>query len=1184
MKKGLGYLILTLACTICAGGAFGQIVSGNLFLQGKYLEVGMQRSGAMGTSVNAPSGYHPHGGTPPCGGSSPLASVYDWGKDGWSAGTPAYMGDYTLPGSPWEEWAVQAAGTMYPFNSSSCTAAGGFSGYAVTPGTLGAWWSTVGSRATANWTGSVGSGTGTLDIHTQHRVDTLGAAVIFTVVLNNNNAVPINDVYYMRSCDPDNDQSWSGGSFTTDNYIVYQNDYYHRVLVTALATGGITATGIPAAPYSLGTKDCRAKALIFTSWPLSCTDLSGIWAGTAGCAGTIYMGLNSNTAVSGDIAIGLIYNLGNIPAHDSVMFSYAYIYSGTLGIDSAFPSPRLVVNGVGYDSDATIYSCSGSLTDTLPIQILYGTDKCWSRSTWTWVPAGDTALVHDTGVVNGIIIPNLMGATRTYTITGTQAMGSCAQKTFILTIIPSTFGPPGVADVYYCQDDFASPLTATGINLLWYSSATGGTGSTSAPTPSTYSPGVYYFWVSQSPCAGSESSRAMITVYVTPRPVITATNSSPICAGNALYLYGHDTFTVGTITYNWSGPGGFSSTSHNPVITSATSVDSGYFMVTLTVNGCTSLPDTTFAIVHDAPPPPAVTNVTYCQYASGVVALIATGTSLRWYISATGGSGSSTAPTPSVAVAGTFTFYVTQTTNGCESSRAPLIVTVNPKPAPPTVTLQTYCQYDLPSPVAASGTALLWYGPGVSGSATAPTPSTVVAGIDSYYVTQTILGCVSDRAFDPVTIIAKPAPPTTTNVEYCQFSNAAMLGAGGANLQWYLSSAGGTALAGAPTPSTTTVGTTTWYVSQIINGCESDRSAISCTIIYLPVFTITQSRKFVCEFDTLTLAYNGPGLTAPGYTWVMPTGASYITGTSSDPVVVVRLDSLYFQNVTLTASDDSGKCFTTDTLHIKVIPEPTATAYIKGNICLGDTIDIALTSRSANADHYLWDFDNGHIITANSNSGGPYSVRWLDSGVHIISVISYSEEGCPGKLTFDTVKVHALPDARIHTPNFNGVLCMEDSIMLAAETDDYSRNYAWAPEHFFHNNHSHKIWGKIELPGYVTLTVTDAFGCSASDSVLLTPDACCTVKFPTGFTPNGDGKNDYFRPVFKGFHRFHSFRVVNRWGQTVFESANNRMEWDGTFGGVPQDMGVYYYYIKYDCEDGKGSKERIEKGEVTLIR
>jgi gliding motility-associated-like protein len=116
--------------------------------------------------------------------------------------------------------------------------------------------------------------------------------------------------------------------------------------------------------------------------------------------------------------------------------------------------------------------------------------------------------------------------------------------------------------------------------------------------------------------------------------------------------------------------------------------------------------------------------------------------------------------------------------------------------------------------------------------------------------------------------------------------------------------------------------------------------------------------------------------------------------------------------------------------------------------------------------------------------------------------------------------------------------------------------------------------------GYVSLKVTNAFGCTNSDSVLISPEACCKVSFPNAFTPNNDGRNDRFRPVFNGYHRFSGFRIFNRWGQTVYESINTDAEWDGTFGGVPQDMGIYFYFIKYDC----GGKTIEEKGDFTLIR
>jgi len=84
----------------------------DVFLQGKYVEVGIHDSGSFGTATAAPSGYHAteYG----------LGFVADVGKDGWNAGTPVKVGDYFLPGAPEEGFTVEwtsAAGGERTFNN-----------------------------------------------------------------------------------------------------------------------------------------------------------------------------------------------------------------------------------------------------------------------------------------------------------------------------------------------------------------------------------------------------------------------------------------------------------------------------------------------------------------------------------------------------------------------------------------------------------------------------------------------------------------------------------------------------------------------------------------------------------------------------------------------------------------------------------------------------------------------------------------------------------------------------------------------------------------------------------------------------------------------------------------------------------------------------------------------------------
>jgi gliding motility-associated-like protein len=91
----------------------------------------------------------------------------------------------------------------------------------------------------------------------------------------------------------------------------------------------------------------------------------------------------------------------------------------------------------------------------------------------------------------------------------------------------------------------------------------------------------------------------------------------------------------------------------------------------------------------------------------------------------------------------------------------------------------------------------------------------------------------------------------------------------------------------------------------------------------------------------------------------------------------------------------------------------------------------------------------------------------------------------------------------------------------------------------------------------------------------------CSLSVPTAFTPNGDGKNDFFSPIFALRAKDMKFRVFNRYGQVVFNSVSWNNRWDGKINGVLQDTGVYAWVFEYS--DGKGRRV-LEKGTVLLIR
>lgn len=90
------------------------------------------------------------------------------------------------------------------------------------------------------------------------------------------------------------------------------------------------------------------------------------------------------------------------------------------------------------------------------------------------------------------------------------------------------------------------------------------------------------------------------------------------------------------------------------------------------------------------------------------------------------------------------------------------------------------------------------------------------------------------------------------------------------------------------------------------------------------------------------------------------------------------------------------------------------------------------------------------------------------------------------------------------------------------------------------------------------------------------------IEFPTAFTPNGDGQNDYFSPINLQFvpQQF-NLVIYDRWGMPVFESVTVNDRWNGTNRSGKKVMeGVYNYQVEFTTQDGKNHRQT---GYVTIL-
>ncbi len=162
-----------------------------------------------------------------------------------------------------------------------------------------------------------------------------------------------------------------------------------------------------------------------------------------------------------------------------------------------------------------------------------------------------------------------------------------------------------------------------------------------------------------------------------------------------------------------------------------------------------------------------------------------------------------------------------------------------------------------------------------------------------------------------------------------------------------------------------------------------------------------------------------------------------------------------------------------------------------------------------------------------------------------------------------------------------------DSIEVSFNTNRPVTMYNWSPnEGLSCTNCANPVIRPLNNITYI-LEVSDANGCMAADSFNIRVLKERKYFAPNVFSPNGDGKNDYFRPFFSNsVEQIGSFRIFDRWGSLVFErgatpSQSEALRWDGRFNGNILPKGIYVWMAEVIYIDG--ISQQIS-GDVLLLR
>lgn len=966
-------------------------------------------------------------------------------------------------------------------------------------------------------------------------------------------------------------------------------------------------------------------------------------------------------------------------------------FSNNTGADLTIPSSAVL--------------CGGSSTGALN----FTTTPSGANVTWTNDHPEIGLAASGTGNISSFVATNNTNAAITATITVTATLNNCPNtKSFTIKVNPKPSTPVVTSPVNYCHNDPATPLTASvspGHELLWFTTATGGTGNNVLPTPQTSTVGTVTYYIEQeNTTTHCKSNRAAIVVNVSFIPVVTGstpfnptncatatgqiklkglnastaysvrytknggapttvtltanasgeiditgltsgtysnivvinngcvsnvsgpftlTDPNPpptpipganaaICEGTALSLTA--TSNESNITWNWSGPNGFTSTQQNPTINPALPSHSGNYSVTITKNSCVSAAAQVNALVYPRPAAPTVNATTSACLKSDIQLQASTSFAgpVTWSWtgpnSFTSSSQNPVIPNATASMTGTYEVQVTSTAGSCISPKAATNVAILPIPV---ITGSSFI-----NPVgcsSATGSIIL---NGLLASTlysihyvkdgnqqitvsvmSAPDGTVIIGGLRAGTYTDLTVrlnNCTSDKA-GPFTLedTAPFSVVASTNGELCEGSTLSLTAKatspGAATYTWTGPGGFTSSFQNPVIPNASVANAGVYQVTVTINGCSA-KSSVTATIASKTIGGNTNSNASVCP------GQNNGTINLSGYHGrVLRWESSINNGQSWDPVANTT-SSLNYNDITITtwyrAVVQSGVCAPANSsITIITVLDGVRSTTMQPVLIETCNHDTTVTFKSAAINDgtgplkYYW-YVNGDV--AGTTNPFTYNFRVPannpSSEEFNIYVMAENNAGCNDRSIAGKVVIHALPTPEIEVnpstiqrePKYTFTF---KDVSPEGSADLYTWNVGdttGKPKTGREITYDYKRTGTFRVSLYVEDKNT---GCNARDSVDVTIiPVPGSLYIPNAFYP---GSNHAELRTFKlkgtGIKKYR-LQIFDAWGKVVFETTelnadgSPKVAWNGTYmnTGKPLPQDAYTWKIvEIEFENGK---------------
>jgi gliding motility-associated-like protein len=948
---------------------------------------------------------------------------------------------------------------------------------------------------------------------------------------------------------------WQDGSTSNSFTVTAPGTYWVQANFATCSTRDSITVSSPAPPVTISSDTAVCSGLSVTLPWGNTVNIAGSYRDTIsnilGCDSVILVVnvtiktkpvLGNNSTAS--ICRGNFYNLTT---------SY-----NTTGLTTAWTINNVAVVTPSTVTDAGIYQLiatnSNGCADTALLTLAYHPKPALGNDNTASICSGNsfnlTSLYNTAGLtadwtINNITVANTAAVSvqGIYQLIVTNTQG-CKDTALVTLTVNSKPAIGNDTTINICRADVVDLTTlynTTALTAAWSFNSINVTNPSAVIDSGTYR----LIVINSNGC----SDTAFVNIRYYPKPVLGNDMTVSFCQGNDFNL---------TTAFNTAGLITAWTINNVAVVTPSTVTDAGiYQLIATNSNGCAD----TALLTLSYHPKPALGNDNTASICSGnsfnLTSLYSTaGLTADWTI-----NNITVANTAAVSVQGVYQLIVTNT-QGCKDT-ALVTLTVNSKPAIGNDNTVTICEgrtTDLAALYNTTGLIAVWT---INGNLVT-NPAAVANGGTYQLIASTVQGC-SDTALVTVTVNPKPILGNDRTENICAGNSidlTTLFATGSNNNTWTLNSAA------VNNPGSITTAGSYQLVTATPQGC-SDTALAIINIVNAPV-VVTNTQGPICSpqtFDLTAAAITAGSATGLTFTYWLDAGATqHLLAQGTETAVT---SGTYYIKGT-----DAFGCFSIAPVTLNYYPLPVVDAGDDVAICNNDSTTLtAVASNTPVPVTYQWSPVNEGGI----RSPAAATTMVVPSATQEYVVTIIDGYGCNYAVR-DSILVTMQPPVKAFAGNDTIAPTGLPHQLLATG----GINYAWQPSGFLNNSLIANPLATIYADSILfTVIVRDAAGCVGYDTVKVRTYDGITYYVPNAFSPNGDLKNDIFRPIPVGVVTTEYFRVFNRYGQVMFETNQYLKGWDGTYKGVPQPVGNYVWVVKGKARSGKVIEM---KGNVVLVR